>query len=606
MPPWLRRYLSALVVVLLTTLGTGIAYLAYGLVKEALTPRSPQSWKITRFDAAANVDQGGTARVTLDFDFDFAGDPGHGPYLTLPRRQLMTNDPDHWRLIDVTDVQASSPSGASPHLQVTANDDAVLIRVGEDSRTWTGVQSYLITYSIRGLIAPAQAQSGLDEVNWNVIGPEWAVTMRNVSVRITGPAAVTKAACFRGVSYNISCPAAAEGATATSTSDYLGKTEALQAVAGFPAGTFTGADARLTNRYWPGNMYAFTPVTAATTGLATLVGLSGLWWYLRRRGDRAYVGMPPGQRPTAGSVGTHTRSRVRPSTVAFTPPAGVRPGELGVLLDAGADGRDVSATLVDLAVRGHLTIEPLENKGQYSFTRAAVPDDVLPYEEALLARLFAGAHSVTSLELKKRPDARLLVDTQADLRARVTRDRRWFSGDLSTVQNRAVAAGVALIVLGVGLGLVLGYSYGFGLVLAAPLITGLAVLLSVRRFSARTPEGSVVLAQALGFKAYLTTAEAGQIRFEEGSDVFSRYLPYAIVYGVTAHWVRVFEELAAEGRYSFGDVAWYVGGPGQLGADMMQFASAFHSALVIPTAGTSGGSGFRGGGGFGGGGGGGW
>ena len=89
-------------------------------------------------------------------------------------------------------------------------------------------------------------------------------------------------------------------------------------------------------------------------------------------------------------------------------------------------------------------------------------------------------------------------------------------------------------------------------------ITGLAMIVLNKRFGSRTADGSAMLAQSKGFELYLSTAEADQIRFEEGIDVFSRYLPYAIVYGVADRWARVFQQLAAQGRYA-ADTSWYVG-----------------------------------------------
>ena len=50
-----------------------------------------------------------------------------------------------------------------------------------------------------------------------------------------------------------------------------------------------------------------------------------------------------------------------------------------------------------------------------------------------------------------------------------------------------------------------------------------------------------------GFRRYLETAEADQIRFEEGQDLFSRYLPYAIIFGVAERWAKVFDDLAKSG-----------------------------------------------------------
>jgi len=39
----------------------------------------PPGREITRYDVTADVDASGTARVTIDADFDFGNDPGHGP-----------------------------------------------------------------------------------------------------------------------------------------------------------------------------------------------------------------------------------------------------------------------------------------------------------------------------------------------------------------------------------------------------------------------------------------------------------------------------------------------------------------------------------------------
>ena len=66
--------------------------------------------------------------------------------------------------------------------------------------------------------------------------------------------------------------------------------------------------------------------------------------------------------------------------------------------------------------------------------------------------------------------------------------------------------------------------------------------------ASRTAEGSAVLAQARGFEQYLKTAEANQIRWEEAQDIFSRYLPYAIVFGVAERWAEVFQEVARRPR----------------------------------------------------------
>ena len=112
------------------------------------------------------------------------------------------------------------------------------------------------------------------------------------------------------------------------------------------------------------------------------------------------------------------------------------------------------------------------------------------------------------------------------------------------------SGGVLLIGLGVGVGLLAGL-VGWGLIGLAVILAGLAVIVRNNRFGRRTATGSAVLAQTKGFELYLTTAETEQIKFEEGIDVFSRYLPYAIVFGVAERWTKIFQQLADEGRYAF-------------------------------------------------------
>jgi uncharacterized membrane protein len=129
------------------------------------------------------------------------------------------------------------------------------------------------------------------------------------------------------------------------------------------------------------------------------------------------------------------------------------------------------------------------------------------------------------------------------------------------------------------------------------------------------------LVEAQGFERYLTTAEANQLKFEEGEDIFSKYLPFAIAFGVADKWAKKFEELAAQGA-ALPEPAWLGAGYATgafwahstgFGDSLTQFASLADAAISAPTPGSSGGSGFSGGGGGGssgggggGGGGGGW
>lgn len=581
----------------------------------------PSSWRISRYEADAVVAVDGTASVTLDFDFDFSSDPGHGPFITLPQRQRVTGNPDVWRMIDVTVGQVTSGTGASAQTLVSQSDGNLVIRVGEEGRTWTGVQNYRLSYQIRGLVDPDNQVSKLDEVNWQAIGPGWQVPIDSTKVTITGPVEPTRIACWWGSNNDRECTASQDGKQATlSFLATLNPGQQLQAVAGYPVGTFVGAEPRYTKRHHFGNMFPLTPVSGVVTGLASVLGLGMVFQRTRRAArDEVYLGLTPGLSPVAGqsvAIGRNAGPKA-PVAVAFTPPKDARPGEVGVLVDATADNVDITATIIDLAVRGHLTISE-EGKKTWRFTRTAAEGaDLTEPEQFAMNTLFGKAKSVTTKDLRKERYHNLQPGVRERLYDRVTKDLRWFKHNPTLSRAGAIAVGVGLIIVGVVLGVLLGYVIGLGLVGLAFVITGAAVLVMSNKFGGRTAEGSAVLAQSKGFELYLRTAEADQIKFEEGIDVFSRYLPYAIVFGVADRWARVFAQLANEGRY-VANTAWYVGSDplhssnfgnsmNSLNSSLTSAMNASVSASNSQSVGGSGSSGFSGGGGgFGGGGGGGW
>jgi uncharacterized membrane protein len=116
--------------------------------------------------------------------------------------------------------------------------------------------------------------------------------------------------------------------------------------------------------------------------------------------------------------------------------------------------------------------------------------------------------------------------------------------------------------------------------------------------------------RSLGFRRYMTVAETERQRFAEGANIFSEYLPYAIVMGCTEKWAERFKDLESVPGTN-GD-GWYVGqaafAPLLFASSINNFSSSISSAISSTPA-SSGSSGFSGGssgGGFGGGGGGSW
>src|ERR1700749_4008238 len=80
--------------------------------------------------------------------------------------------------------------------------------------------------------------------------------------------------------------------------------------------------------------------------------------------------------------------------VEFAPPEGIRPGQIGTLIDEHANTVDVSATIVDLAVRGFLPTQKIQKEAvlgrpDWRLLRSDADDAaLLPYEGMLLEGLF--------------------------------------------------------------------------------------------------------------------------------------------------------------------------------------------------------------------------
>lgn len=611
------RRLNAYLATALLAVGLTIGWIALNpSVARAEDPVSSR-WQITSYDVTAVAERDGTTNVTLLLDFDFSSDAGRGIFLTLPTRMSIPDNPDQWRVLPTEVTSVTSPTGAPVDLEETTSNGVLSVRIGNPDITVNGVQRYLVKYTIRGIVEPNAGQ-GLDEVNWNVVGTAWEVPISNVTVRVQAPAEATKTACFTGPAYDRPCDTQpTPGASVEYRTDRLPVGSGMQVVAGYPAGTFVGAEPTFSKRFSLSNMFPATPGTLGATGALTVLGLFGVGALVWRHGrDQAYLNTTPGVLPLEGSatpVGSVGRHEI---AVRFSPPDGARPGEIGVLVDAVAEEKDVTATILDLAVRGHLTLERTGDK-DYTFHRVTDAARLAGYEQTVFTKLFHSEDSTSTKELARKGAAELFPASRDALYRRVSGELGWFRMPPQQARIAARVVGGVLVVLGIGVGLLAGLA-GYGLIGLSLVIVGITLALLAGRMPARTPVGSAMLAQAKGFELYLSSAEADQLRFEEGEDIFSKYLPWAVIFGVADRWVKLFEGLAAQGRYDMSPV-WYVGhgysmhfgmaGYGfaaSMTSSMAASADAARSAASSSSAGGFGGSGFSGGGGFGGGGGGGW
>jgi Predicted membrane protein (DUF2207) len=230
-----------------------------------------------------------------------------------------------------------------------------------------------------------------DELYWNAIGDRWEQQIREANVVVVGPARITRVACFRGPFGSTQGCGRAEvrkgrGVFADAN---LPPFNGMSVVVALPRGTVASTAPILDERWSLDKAFSRTPATVAGgAGLLALLvaGFGVLMW--RRGREVRYRGSQIDQ---VMGVPVETETVAVPlfekgiSVVEFAPPGDLRPGQVGTLVDEEANTLDVSATIVDLAVRKHLMIEEIPKKwflgkADWKFRRLPAPggDQLLP------------------------------------------------------------------------------------------------------------------------------------------------------------------------------------------------------------------------------------
>ncbi|MGY2079606.1 DUF2207 domain-containing protein [Modestobacter sp. SYSU DS0657] len=491
---------------------------------------------IRSYDVRVEAAADGSLRVTETIDYDFGDEERHGIERLIPERLPYEQTRD--RLHPISDVSVDSPTDAPADTELTREDGVLTIRVGDEDTEVSGRHTYQIEYRVAGV---ADAGSEVDELRWNAVGTGWQVPIDDVDVRVTGPAgaAPVGADCVvGGEGSRTPCDVAVEpGGELHAQASGLGPEEGVTVAGRWPAGTFAAAEPVLDDTFSPAQAFRATPATVAL-GLAALLALAGPVLLLARRG-----------RP---------RGQSGPVPPQLTPPQDGRPAQLGTVLDGHAQRHEVTATLLDLAVRGHLRIEETSGAAaddgaedaddapaDWRLVRtAADPRGLRPYERLLLDGVFAEGDVLTLSDLQPRfggLDGRVRSAIYADVV-----DLGWFTADPAAVRRRWYGRGAALLGLGVVLTVVLAATTTWALAGLGVVLAGLVVLTLAGRMPQRTAAGAEVHQQVVAFRETLAASDAlarvaaGRVDDLAG-DPRARYLPHAVALGVATEFARTLE-----------------------------------------------------------------
>lgn len=542
-----------------------------------------------------NNDLQGQMRVVEKIAVNFT-DNNHGILRSLPESYKNLSLNLH---INAVTSDTGAPSQYSTYEQ---NGNEVL-KIGDPNRTVTGTQEYTIDYTMQNVVTFYKDH---DELYWNTNGLEWSQPFDHITATIHLPSGLRLSAqapvCYAGPegSHDQPCVISTQNSVVTvrSTATVWGR-ETMSFVLGFQKGYFQPPS------FGDYVLSLIAPALHFFVPFALIGGIGFIWWLRRGRDAKASGIIIP----------------------QYDAPDGMSPLEVGTLIDFRVDNRDLTATIIDLAIRKYLRIIENDSKkllvvNHTSYSLQLLNSDwsaLSSWEQELLGGLFgiAGKTSLISLD-----DLANKLQLEAKNIRRVVTQSLVDGGYFVSDPTKYMKLTVPVVILA-----------GFALVWQAPisrqgpifwgLIAGVVTFGIFYHFmAARTAKGVIANEHIKGLKLYLEVAEKDRLKMLQSPnapymphsgapaqtvELFEKLLPYAIVLKVEKKWAKKFDAIYTS------PPDWYVGNYTAFSTGYLvgSLGSGFNSAMVnsfTPPRSASGsgfGGGFAGGGG-GGGGGGGW
>jgi uncharacterized membrane protein YgcG len=556
---------------------------------------SARELEIQKFASDVVVSADGSILVTEKIDVHFIG-AWNGMYRSIPIEYVTPQGFNYTLLVDIK--------------RVTDGDGQTLKYEASRVRHYRKLKIYVpnAVNTTRTIVIEYSVTDGLrffedhDELYWNATGDEWDYAIQSATVNIQLPAGTTniRANPFTGGYGSRAQDADVQIATNSvevKTREPLRFHEGLTVAVAFDKGFVRAPTAfdkaiLFIRSNWP----LLLPV-------GTFFLMFYLWW-------------TRGRDP-----------RLRPITAQYEPPNQLTPGECGTLIDNSADMRDITASIVDLAVRGFMVIEEHDKTSMLGLKRDKDFNFILnkdretwtalkTHEQVLLNGIFTsgsvgevvGMASLQNRFYKNLPDLKSgIFESLVSLgyyRRRPDSVRSFYIGV-------GLVAGFLMAWGGGALGAAMGMPAQTFIV--AGILTGGIICAFGWFMPAHTEQGTRAVEGILGFEDFLAHVESDRFnRMIKTPEMFEKFLPFAMALGVEKNWSKAFEGIMTQ------PPSWYRGGvygPAfypWVFANNLNYMTTQAGSVMSSAPRSSGGSGFGGGGGgfsgggFGGGGGGGF
>lgn len=500
--------------------------------------------RVVRFEAEAIINQDRSVEVTETIRYDFGSTERRGIFRAIPGQGVSS-----FELLEIL------RNGEEAVYELESRNP-LEVKIFEAEVFYTGIQEYTIRYQMNDVVRYF-SRPDIDEFSWNITGTDWEVPINQVVATIQLPDDVDVSAiqvsCYRGQNNEDNqCSSELDGRQVIIDVADLALGEGVTLATGFAPGSLVAPS------WFHQYQHRIDRVVAVIIALLALLSAWKLWQ----------------------KIGNGSRVR-KPIVRQYTPPAETIPAAVGYTKHGYYQPQHLSATLIDLARKGYLTIEEKSRRfrsTEYILHQAKSTDETLhPAESFLLDSIFAGRSEVSVSELQKEDFSHKTV-TFAE---KVYQD---ISSDYHIKPTNLIGIMIAAMCLWGGLAFIIGAVFAGDLLWTALacLVGVVSMGVALFRSTPLTPEGAEHKGYVLGFEYYLKHAEERRLSFQEQEKVFFELLPHAIALGVVKKWAKAFQDV------SLSQPDWYQGNISTFSA--VAFANSLQStstAFVTASGGSS-------------------
>ena len=546
--------------------------------------------KINTFATSIIIQEDGVVKVTESIEYDFGTNYKHGIFRDLQYKFTNSQGKRFEIDVEITDVELYKGSLMDSALddalklvpfEILDNGDYVRAKIGDPNSTITGVNSYIIKYNVSGAL---ESFEDYDELFWNVLGTNNNVPILESFATVVLPESVniTNSLCYTGEvgSTDSNCTI-----KLAEQSNAVGFTTTQQ--------TLPGQDFTISVQFPKNSVPIIPKQEIAPDWFSRMLIIIGAVIY--------FLFLPIVMIILYFVFGRDPKISKKSIPVLFEPPKDnngnkLKPAEVGVIVDEKFDNKDLTATIVDLAIRGYIKIEEKDSSAikrvftghEFIFKKSQKfkeknSEPLKDYEQVLYNSFFKNRDFVESTDLKTSfyKDYKSIKDiVYTSLFA-----NGFFPYNPEKVRQKWLIFGIIAC-------------FFFN-----PIAGFVSILIS-QHMVKKTTQGVEAKFNGMGLKKFLSSQEQQLEFMEDRWHMFEKLLPYAIVFGVTKTWAQRFADLQIEqeldwysGNNNLNTIA-FANGLSNLGSNTSSFSASPQSS-----SGFSGGSGGFSGGGFSGGGG---